>query len=44
MSMTTILNLDAAPADPIERIMWLSGVMEQAKAELDAAFAEAYSG
>jgi hypothetical protein len=40
--MTTILNLDAAPADPIERIMWLSGVMEQAKAELDAAFAEAY--
>jgi hypothetical protein len=37
-----ILNLEAAPTDPIERVMWLSGVMEQAKAELDLAFASAY--
>ena len=37
-----ILNLDEAPKDPIEKIMWLSGVREQAARELDAAFAEAY--
>lgn len=37
-----ILNLDEAPDDPIERIMWLTGVHEQAERELSAAFASAY--
>lgn len=37
-----LLNLEPAPTEPIERIMWLSGVKEQVAAELDAAFAEAY--
>lgn len=37
-----LLNLDDAPTDPIERLMWLSGVKEQAAAELDDAFAVAY--
>lgn len=37
-----LLNLNDAPRDPFERIMWLTGVMKQAKKELDAAFAEAY--
>lgn len=38
----SILNLDDAPADPIERIMWLSGVAEAVRRELDAEYAEAY--
>lgn len=37
-----LLNLNDAPEDPIERIMWLTGVKEQATAELDAAFGAAY--
>lgn len=37
-----ILNLDGAPKDPIERVLWLSGVNEQVRKELDEAFAEAY--
>lgn len=37
-----ILNLEQAPSDPIERLMWLSGVKEKAAEELDAAFASAY--
>jgi hypothetical protein len=37
-----LLNLAAAPTDPIERIMWLSGVMKRAKVELDAELAKAY--
>lgn len=37
-----ILNLDDAPRDPIERIVWLSGVREQALSELDKEFADAY--
>jgi hypothetical protein len=37
-----ILNLSAAPEDPVERVMWLSGVAEAAHAELDEAFADAY--
>lgn len=40
--MSSILNLSEAPADPIERIMWLSGVAEAVTRELDAEFAEAY--
>jgi hypothetical protein len=39
---TSLLNLDQAPKDPIERVMWLSGVMAQAQTELDEAFSEAY--
>jgi hypothetical protein len=38
----TILNLADAPKDPVERVVWLSGVNEQVRKELDAAFAEAY--
>lgn len=37
-----LLRLDDAPKDPIERIIWLSGVKEQAAKELDEAFAEAF--
>lgn len=37
-----LLDLSEAPKDPIERVMWLSGVKEQATKELNAAFAEAY--
>jgi len=37
-----LLNLADAPTDPIERLMWLSGVKEQAAKELDDAFAIAY--
>lgn len=37
-----ILRLDEAPKDPVERIMWLSGVMDAVREELDAAFEEAY--
>lgn len=37
-----LLNMDDAPADAIERIMWLDGVMEQARLELDEALALAY--
>jgi hypothetical protein len=37
-----ILNLSDAPDDPIERVMWLSGVKEKAAAELEAAFSAAY--
>lgn len=37
-----ILNLRGAPTDPIERLIWLGGVMEQVRTELDDAFGEAY--
>ncbi|HEY5420231.1 MAG TPA: hypothetical protein VIL10_05810 [Marmoricola sp.] len=37
-----ILNLDEAPDDPIARLLWLSGVAEQAKKELDAEFQRVY--
>lgn len=37
-----ILDLSAAPEDPIERLLWLSGVMDQVKSELDPAWREAY--
>jgi hypothetical protein len=37
-----ILNLDDAPESPIERLLWLSGVMEEVKRELDADFARTY--
>lgn len=37
-----LLNLDAAPDDAIERLIWLGGVMEQVKKELDAEFRKSY--
>mgnify|MGYP000872330280 CR=1 FL=1 len=37
-----ILNLSNLPNDPIERLLWLSGVQTAVTTELDAAFAEAY--
>lgn len=37
-----LLNMEDAPEDPIERIMWLSGVKQQANAELDDALGAAY--
>jgi hypothetical protein len=42
MTKTKILNLDTAPADALERIVWLDGVMEQVRSELDDAYADAY--
>lgn len=36
------MNLDEAPDDALQRLMYLSGVAEQARAELDQAYAEAY--
>lgn len=37
-----ILDLSSAPTDPIERLIWLGGVMDQVRSELDDAFGEAY--
>jgi hypothetical protein len=37
-----LLNLEQMPTDPIERVMWLSGVKEQVTRELDDQFSEAY--
>lgn len=37
-----ILNLRGAPEDPIERLLWLGGVDEAVKKELDGLFAQAY--
>jgi len=37
-----ILDLRGAPEDPIERLLWLGGVMDQVREELDDAFKEAY--
>jgi hypothetical protein len=37
-----ILDVTGAPDDPIERLIWLGGVMEQVKSELDDQFQEAY--
>jgi hypothetical protein len=38
----SLLNLKDAPTDPIERIMWLDGAIDQAKTEVDDALAAAY--
>lgn len=37
-----ILDLSGAPDDPIERLIWLGGVLEQVQAELDPEWREAY--
>lgn len=38
----SILRLDDAPTDPIQRLWWLSGVREQVAKELDEEFARTY--
>lgn len=38
-----LLNLDDAPKDPAERLLWLSGVHEAVTSELDQAWAETYA-
>lgn len=42
MSTRAILDLSEAPADPIERLMWLGGVLEQVNKELDPQWQDAY--
>jgi hypothetical protein len=37
-----LLNLSEAPKDPIERLMYLSGVREQVASELEAELSDAY--
>ena len=38
----TLLNLADLPSDPIEQIMWLTGVQDQVTKELDTAYRNAY--
>ena len=38
----TILNLEGAPRDAIERLLWLSGVREQVARELEAEWQSCY--
>jgi hypothetical protein len=40
--MSQILNLDEAPNDPIQRIIWLDGVMAAVRKELNHALEDAY--
>lgn len=40
--MTTILNLDEAPEEPMSRLLYLSGVREQVERELDAEYRRIY--
>jgi hypothetical protein len=37
-----ILDLSGAPDDPIERLIWLGGVLEQVNKELEPEWREAY--
>lgn len=37
-----ILDLSDAPDDPIERLIWLGGVLEQVHKELDPQWRQAY--
>jgi len=39
---TKILDLSEAPEDTLERLLWLSGVAEEAKAELRAEYRRVY--
>lgn len=40
--MPQILDLTGAPDHPIERLMWLSGVMAEAKDELNTEYQRTY--
>lgn len=40
--MAQILDFSEAPATPIERLLWLSGVMEEARAELSREYQRTY--
>lgn len=40
--MSAILNLDAAPTEPLERLLWLSGVRSQVEAEMTAEWQRVY--
>ena len=40
--VTMMLNMDDAPSDPIERLMWLTGAKAQVAKELEQEFREAY--
>lgn len=40
--MPQILDLSQAPTTPIERLMWLSGVNAEVKAELSAEYQRTY--
>lgn len=42
MPMPPLLNLTEAPKDPIERLMYLTGVKERATQELEDELAKAY--
>lgn len=37
-----ILNLESAPDDPIERLVWLGGVKEAVEREMDEQWVQAY--
>jgi hypothetical protein len=37
-----ILDLSGAPEDPVERVIWLDGVLAKVTGELDRAYGEAY--
>lgn len=37
-----LVDFSEAPDDPIQRIVWLSGVREQVDKELDAQYGQAY--
>lgn len=37
-----LLDVSAAPSDPIERLVWLSGVKDQVAKEMDEQWSDAY--
>jgi hypothetical protein len=41
--MSNILNLDGKPRDPLEAILWLSGVKDAVERELEAEYRRAYA-
>jgi len=40
--MTELLNLSEAPDEPLHRLMWLSGVKDQVRLELDEQYRRCY--
>lgn len=42
LSMTTYLDLSSAPTDPIERLLWLSGLDQAVRKEINLAWQSAY--